>query len=394
LGLILLLTILLIVYGSLYPFHFHAGPAEPFWTLLHSWPTTIDRFEVRDIAVNTLIYLPVGFFGTLWRGKGNPRSTSPTLTILLALALSTSMELLQLFDDPREASISDVLTNVIGASLGIVLAHLYGRTMMRILVRPRMPISIRPSAALLLVFFWLAYQVYPLFPQVGLYVVRAKLAALEHDLAMPAVPAIGAVGDWLTVAQLLEVIAGPGPGLLLLPFTILLIPARLLILGRSFTWAEIAAAVCAWALWSTWLRRYRKRTVLLAWLSTALLLVRGLAPYHWASSATPFSWIPFRGFLDSNWSSAGLVLLNKSFLYGTAVWLFRTAGYSYISSTLGLAILLAIIEAVQTYLPGRSPEITDPIMIIVLAVVMKSLDSSDCIAASAAVAVNNPSPGS
>jgi hypothetical protein len=211
---------------------------------------------------------------------------------------------------------------------------------------------------------------------------------------MPGVPAIGAVGDWLAVAQLLEVIAGPGPGLLLLPFTMLLIPARLLILGRSFTWAEIAGAACAWVLWSGWLRRYRNRTVLLAWLSAGLLLVRGLAPYHWSPSAIPFSWIPFRGFLDSNWSSAGLVLLNKSFLYGTVVWLFRTARYSYISSTLGLAVLLTMIEAVQTYLPGRSPEVTDPIMIMVLAVVMKSLDSSDHMAASVAVAVNNPSPGS
>src|SRR5271155_2568555 len=63
----LVIVIALIVYGSLYPWDFHSTQlaASPLWVLIHSWPTAIDRFLFRDIAVNVLIYLPVGVFGFL-----------------------------------------------------------------------------------------------------------------------------------------------------------------------------------------------------------------------------------------------------------------------------------------------------------------------------------------
>ena len=42
---ILLIVIVLIVYGSLYPWEFHSTQlaASPLWVLVHSWPTQIDR---------------------------------------------------------------------------------------------------------------------------------------------------------------------------------------------------------------------------------------------------------------------------------------------------------------------------------------------------------------
>ena len=64
---ILLIVIALIVYGSPYPWEFRSTQlaASPLWVLIHSWPTGIDRFLFRDIAVNLLIYMPVGVFGFL-----------------------------------------------------------------------------------------------------------------------------------------------------------------------------------------------------------------------------------------------------------------------------------------------------------------------------------------
>jgi hypothetical protein len=43
-----------IVYGSLYPFHFDFDrtSASPLGILLHSWPSTFDRFTFRDLCVN------------------------------------------------------------------------------------------------------------------------------------------------------------------------------------------------------------------------------------------------------------------------------------------------------------------------------------------------------
>ena len=48
-----------------------------------------------------------------------------TVTVLFALALSSSIEMTQLFDDARECSASDVVCNVSGTVLGVALGYLY-----------------------------------------------------------------------------------------------------------------------------------------------------------------------------------------------------------------------------------------------------------------------------
>jgi VanZ family protein len=109
---ILLIVIALILYGSLYPWDFHSTQlaAGPLWVLIHSWPTHIDRFLVRDIAVNVLIYMPVGVFGFLALRQNCRVAIAVALAVLLALILSSSIEMIQLFDDARECSAFDVQT--------------------------------------------------------------------------------------------------------------------------------------------------------------------------------------------------------------------------------------------------------------------------------------------
>ncbi|MGB7762465.1 MAG: hypothetical protein WBL61_21705, partial [Bryobacteraceae bacterium] len=58
---LLLLVVAIIVYGSLYPWHFtFGGRPEPLAVLLHSWPAAWDRFAARDVAINLLLYMPLG----------------------------------------------------------------------------------------------------------------------------------------------------------------------------------------------------------------------------------------------------------------------------------------------------------------------------------------------
>src|SRR5579883_1291846 len=118
-GRIFLLCIVLVVYGSLFPFQFHHGqsPAGPLWTFFHTWPVGLDRYEIRDIAINVLIYIPIGLFGCLWVGNGKVRPSGAAWTILLGTGLSFTMEMLQFYDDSRSCGISDLLTNAAGTAL-------------------------------------------------------------------------------------------------------------------------------------------------------------------------------------------------------------------------------------------------------------------------------------
>ena len=104
----------------------------------------------------------------------------------------------------------------------------------------------------------------------------------------------------------------------LFPLLLVVLPAKLLVAGRIVTWSEIAGAVLA-CICRYFLSGYPKRTAVVAGLIVSLLIVRGLAPYHWSRIANPFSWVPFGGFLRARWDFGLLTLLQKSFWYGSAL---------------------------------------------------------------------------
>jgi hypothetical protein len=92
------------------------------------------------------------------------------------------------------------------------------------------------------------------------------------------------------------------------------------------------------------------------------LMIRGLAPFEFSAFAAPFSWIPFSGFLGSDWQSAMLILIAKLFWYAAAVWAIRRCGLGLGMSGVVVAVLLAGIEVVQRHMPAHVPEITDPLL--------------------------------
>jgi VanZ family protein len=373
-GRIFVITVVLIVYGSLYPFAFESRhlAAAPFTVLAHSWPSGVDRFLLKDFVLNVLIYLPVGFFGVLALGKGQPRIFYGAVTVLLGLALSTGMEALQLYDDARNSSALDVVSNTLGSTLGAGLAFLYGKRVARMLEHPQMRAVFRPSGALLLLCCWIGYQTFPLIPQLSHTQLFSKLAFLLHPASFSPLQFLDVLVSWLIVARLLEAVGGPGT----LAWMMLLIPARLFLNGRTVTWADIGGGFCAWLLWSRLLCRQEKRTILLAFLAAALLVVRGTVPFHWQSMSTPFSWVPFAGFLTEQ-SSVGMIFFYKTFLYGTTLWLFRASGYPDLVTIAGVALLLGLVEASQTHLVDRTPEITDSFYTVILGLVLRFLDSAD-----------------
>ena len=94
--------------------------ASPLWVLIHSWPRVIDRFLIRDIAVNVLLnMMPAGVFGFLALRQNVHTALAVTVTVFIGLTLSSSIEMIQLFDDARECSASDMVCNVSGTVLGV-----------------------------------------------------------------------------------------------------------------------------------------------------------------------------------------------------------------------------------------------------------------------------------
>jgi glycopeptide antibiotics resistance protein len=99
----------------------------PFRTIRIYLANATDPFWIRQAIGNVLLLLPIGLLGPVvsraldrwWR------------VLLLALAISTAIEVAQLWIPDRSADVDDVMLNVIGAVLGFAV-----RRITRLVFRP------------------------------------------------------------------------------------------------------------------------------------------------------------------------------------------------------------------------------------------------------------------
>lgn len=121
---LLLAYVLLIVYGSLYPFSgWRDQGVSPFAYLSERLPRYITAF---DVVTNLLAYMPLGFLALLalyphLRGKLAFAAAS-----LAGCALSLAMEALQTYLPSRYSSNLDLATNSLGVLVGAGLALGFG----------------------------------------------------------------------------------------------------------------------------------------------------------------------------------------------------------------------------------------------------------------------------
>jgi len=125
------------VWGSLFPFDFHAVPlsqaAALFWT---RWASDTGPWSLTDLVSNVLLFLPIGLLlSAVSRRRFN--ATSRTILKLMlgggtaaplffAATLSVVIEFAQAFVSWRTPSIVDVAAEVTGAACGVVIWRMVG----------------------------------------------------------------------------------------------------------------------------------------------------------------------------------------------------------------------------------------------------------------------------
>ena len=93
---------------------------------------------------------------------------------------------------------------------------------------------------------------------------------------------------------------------------LLLIPARLLIFGRTMNLSELAGVFLAFVLWQIPAKRNFGPIWFIPCLFAALIVYSGLQPFRFACSPAPFYWVPLHGALESDNGPGFQVFLGKA----------------------------------------------------------------------------------
>ena len=361
---ILIGVIVLIVYGSLYPWTFqpHPLPASPLYLLLHTWELdTSSRRFWADIPVNIGIYIPLGMSAYLAFRRSRSRLLALAGPVVLGAVLSASMEMLQLYVPGRHCSTLDLVNNILGSELGV----LAGIAFVAITGLPvRGPhFHVRDRVAVILLFCWVAFLLFPLFPSFSIPGLRDKIVVFIHSRPIAPGLLILLAAEWIAASRLL-VAAGTRAPLAWLLGLFALVPAQFLIVNHFPSPSDVEAPLVAIVLFLLF-GRARWADCAAGIFLLAVVAVRGLAPFRFGP-AQPFQWIPFSGVLLAPWQTSVSTLLEKVFQYGASLWLLSRSLFGLVGATAVVAITLAAVEILQTRLSGHVPEITDPLLAILL----------------------------
>jgi hypothetical protein len=175
---------------------------------------------------------------------------------------------------------------------------------------------------------------------------------------------------WLTIFVLITAVVGERRSVVIAPLLSgYILAARVLIVGTVLSVAEIAGAVIALGLWPLLLALpTRRRAAGLFVLLASVVIFERLQPFQFQSVSRQFGWLPFWSLMKGSVAVDIMSFFEKSFLYGSLLFLFVEAGGRLVAAAALVCGLLFATSWAETYLPGRSAEITDALLAALLAV--------------------------
>jgi VanZ family protein len=365
--------VLLLVYGSLYPFTGWHEPLEGALDFLAApWPRYFTR---SDILTNLLVYLPLG---VLLAGGGKRRPLAAFGVALSgALLLSLTLESLQTFLPGRVASRQDWLLNGLGAALGalaVLAAHSQlapVRTLRAARHSAFLPGQVT-DLALLVLGLWALAQLIPLLLYLDANSLQKGLMTLWRALMQPALLHWQKLAaDTLSVAGLgLFVTLHARSAKSLMPLYIFFIAAVLLLRLPVTSWRlsleSGAGALLGLTMAMAFLRA--PRSVRLGAAAAMIFLgfaLAKLAPEFslWFKPPREVNWVPFAGRMHSLHGFADMLASVWPFLALAA--LARHAapfrGHAWVGGGIVLAVTTAL-ELAQQGAPGYRADMTNVLL--------------------------------
>lgn len=335
----------LLLYLSLYPFTWRNDPWQ-FSLASLTWIFPATRGDWTDVILNVIGYIPLGIFA-------RAAFASSFLAGLLSFTLAFGIEWLQSGLQMRDASWRDVACNTIGGMLGTLAYHYCRQSRLlqqRFAIHPRM------------IFFgvcWITWINYPFIPILRIGQIRQ---ALQGFWTLP--PFDRTVEIFFGALIVFAVARASAASPLFYALLWACLPLRILIHNLSLSATLLAAATVAAAFsYKLFAPPLQRRHALWVGLALFLFVVYSqLSPFQFQTPASKFNWLPFGIFIDGFERGVLSTVGRKILLYGGCIWALQEGGIPLRRASLLVATLLLGTELIQPYLPGRTPETTDPLL--------------------------------
>jgi VanZ family protein len=358
---LLLGVVLLIMYGSLYPFHFKTDAIQGgFWAALQqlSWA----RAGRGDRISNVLLYLPLGFCLFLSLNRRYRRRTSLLLATMLGAMLSLAMEVAQVYVSVRVPSLTDLTLNAAGTLMGAAAGITWGMFAAWMPFPMRTERTGRDLGAIVVVGLWLAWRLAPFVPHFDLGKLKAALRPL-FDPQFDAVTTFSYLVYWLIVSEALAaLVSKPHTLEALLTLIAGVLVGRLIVANQTFVANELLALVILLPLLLITMRLAPrpKRWLLLGLLLIAFAIDRLSAFQSIPSSMDLWSGLMRFGSLLHQDTLQALTAIDivtvfgRLFLFAALVWTIREIGVSMSAAVSAMVSLVVVAGSARLALNAAS----------------------------------------
>ena len=356
----LALVLLLIVYGSLYPFRWNFSDPQAFiWR---------GRIGLVDLVENIILFVPLGVL-LGWAGHGRPRRwVFFAARLAVSLAVASALQWLQKYL-PRTPALSDVVFNMAGFVLGWGAGFAARWRVGHLLVRHQ-GWADADRYTLVLIALWWVTELYPLIPTLDVSSVAQNVKSLwQQDLWQPrrmllhvgmAVIGLSAVAHLARTAHLAHRARA-----LALVAAMVLLAGKFVVVGQSPGMAVVLGIGGGWLLWR-WLDTSAPgaRWAATAWVALATYLLDAIWPWAWRTPPADMAWMPFASSLSTWVQSAVTARAFECLCFGAMLWSTVRNGALLGGMTICTAMLALACEWTQRYLPTRTAEITSVLLAI------------------------------
>jgi VanZ family protein len=286
------------------------------------------------------------------------------MATLVGAALSFAIETAQLYETRRVSSLADFACNTAGAFAGACLALAIARTR-RNLHSSRFAGLLRYPVATALLFSWIAFRLAPFAPALDPVEWASAIAPLLTGGSFAVTAFVAHTLAWLVLIVVCGRLA-PGRAVILASGAMaVVIAGRILFADMALEREELAGMAATLALARPLVRLPRASAALL--LAAALFLLiawTGLWPFEFQLAPDRFAFLPFGESLSQYRATNLTDMFLRCFTNGSLVWLLVQADRSVLAATsLGAGAVFAV-ELLQTWLPGQTAEVTDPLLAV------------------------------